>query len=102
MGLKRIKELENLVEFNNKLRPKQPNESAYVLCEGQELILNAFKSGIYPVKATQGEGLKILTLKQTIQRLSIALAQVKAGNIWTFIKYNQKNNIFFVSSKRNY
>ena len=26
------------------------------------------------------EGLKILTLKQMIQRLSIALAQVKAGN----------------------
>ena len=27
-----------------------------------------------------GEGLKILTIKQILQRLSIALAQVKAGN----------------------
>ena len=29
---------------------------------------------------TRGKGLKILTLKQMLQRLSIALAQVKAGN----------------------
>ena len=31
-------------------------------------------------KATRGTGLKILTPKQILQRLSIALAQVKAGN----------------------
>ena len=31
-------------------------------------------------KAKYGEGLKILTPKQTLQRLPIALAQVKAGN----------------------
>ena len=30
--------------------------------------------------ATKGAGLKILTLKQMLQRLPIALAQVKAGN----------------------
>ena len=29
---------------------------------------------------TEGKGLKILTPKQTLQRLPIALAQVKAGN----------------------
>ena len=29
---------------------------------------------------TEGKGLKILTLKQLFQRLSVALAQVKAGN----------------------
>ena len=29
---------------------------------------------------TEGKGLKILTTKQMLQRLSIALAQVKAGN----------------------
>ena len=29
---------------------------------------------------TEGKGLKILTLKQMLQRLPIALAQVKAGN----------------------
>ena len=32
------------------------------------------------IKATEGTGLKILTLKQMLQRLPIALAQVKAGN----------------------
>ena len=31
-------------------------------------------------KTTRGTGLKILTPKQMIQRLPIALAQVKAGN----------------------
>ena len=47
---------------------------------GWESILNAFKSGILPIKATQGKELKILTPKQMLQRLPIALAQVKAGN----------------------
>ena len=32
-------------------------------------------------KTKYGEGLKILTPKQMLQRLLIALAQVKAGNI---------------------
>ena len=31
-------------------------------------------------KATEGKGLKILTPKQLLQRLLMALAQVKAGN----------------------
>ena len=31
-------------------------------------------------RATKGTGLKILTIKQMLQRLLIALAQVKAGN----------------------
>ena len=32
-------------------------------------------------KSKQGTGLKILTPKQMLKRLSIALAQIKAGNI---------------------
>ena len=32
------------------------------------------------IKATKGRGLKILTPKQMLQRLPIALAQVKVGN----------------------
>ena len=31
-------------------------------------------------RATKGKGIKILTPKQMLQRLPIALAQVKAGN----------------------
>ena len=32
------------------------------------------------IKATEGKGLKILTPKQMLQRLPVALAQIKAGN----------------------
>ena len=32
------------------------------------------------IRATKGKGFKILTPKQMLQRLPIALAQVKAGN----------------------
>ena len=39
-----------------------------------------FKSGIFLLKTTKGEGLKILTPKQMLQRLLIDLAQVKPGN----------------------
>ena len=56
--------LKNLVGFKNKSRPrtiegkdkKNTYESAYDLYEGRELTLNAFKSGIYLMKATKGEG----------------------------------------------
>ena len=47
--------------------------------ENRVLTFNAFKNRIFPKKATQGKGLKILTPKQMLQRLPIALAQVKAG-----------------------
>ena len=81
--------LKNIVEFKNKSRPKNKEgkdkkrdncETVYAFYEGRKLTLNAFKRGIFPIKATQGKELKILTPKQTIQRLPIALAQVKAGN----------------------
>ena len=51
--------LKHLVEFNNKSRPKNKEgkdkkgdtyESVYGLHEGRELTLNAFKSGIFPLK----------------------------------------------------
>ena len=52
------------------------------------------------LKASKGTGLKILTPKQMLQRLSKALAQVKAGNN----SENLLNEIrqIFVSVKRNY
>ena len=61
--------LDVISNFNNKVRPrskvdkeKKSNsfESANVIYQDRELILNAFKSGISPIKATQGEGLQIL------------------------------------------
>ena len=39
------------------------------------------KSGIFPIKATKRKIFKILTPKQMIERLPIALPQVKAGKI---------------------
>ena len=57
--------LENIVKFNNKSRPKTKKgndkkqntfDSVNTLYEGRELTLNAFRSGIFPIKATQGKG----------------------------------------------
>ena len=50
------------------------------LYKGRELTLNGFKNWIFPIKLMQGKGRKILTPKKMLQRLPIALAQVKAGN----------------------
>ena len=59
--------------------------SAQNLYYGRELVINAFKSGSFPLKPTSVTGLKVLTPKQMLQRLPIASAQVKAGSnseIW--------------------
>ena len=81
--------LENIATFNDKSKPRlrQDKEkwntfdSINILYESRELTLNPFRSGIFPIKATQGKGLKILTLKQMLQIFPIALAQIKVGNI---------------------
>ena len=62
-------------------------KNLYNFFEGREKILDAFESKIFLTKS-KGAGilnpdhskLKILTPKQMLQRLPIALAQVKAGN----------------------
>ena len=56
----------------------------YKFFSAREMIFNGFKSKIFSIKS-KGSGLlnsklKILTPKQMLQRLPIALAQVKAGN----------------------
>ena len=88
---------ENMVKSNDKSKPKAKEgkaknqnifDSVNTLNEGREITLNAFKSGIVPIKPKKGEGrpsnltvwLKILSSKQMFQRLQRALAQVKAGN----------------------
>ena len=60
-------------------------DSVTSLVQGREMVINAFKSGIFQVskesqESQEGEGLKILTPNQMLKRLPIALAQVKAGN----------------------
>ena len=62
-------------------------ENLYNFFEGREKILDAFESKIFLTKS-KGAGilnpdhskLKILTPKQMLQRLPMALAQVKADN----------------------
>ena len=59
----------------------------YNFYEGRKKILDAFESKIFSTKS-KGSGvlnpdyskLKLLTPKQMLQRLPIALGQVKAGN----------------------
>ena len=81
--------LENIVNFSNKSKPRSKRDkdkeqntydSTNVPYEGQEFILNAYKSGIFPIKETNGEELKIVTARPMLQKIPIALAQVKAGN----------------------
>ena len=59
----------------------------YIFFEGREKILDAFESKIFLTKSKGASilnpdhsKLKILTPKQMLQRLPVALAQVKAGN----------------------
>ena len=52
-------------------------------------------------RSVKEEGLKILTPKQRLQRLPIAVAQVKAVNASENL-LNEIRQIFLVSSKQNY
>ena len=56
-------------------------------------------------KATKGAGLRILTPKQILQRLQIALAQVKAGSNSESLLNEIRQivySLFFVSIKSNH
>ena len=78
-----------------KTKPRDPEKrklradvlnSVIGLVNGREMVLTAFKSGIFQVSKESQEGtgvnemLKILTPNQMLKRLPIVLAQVKAGN----------------------
>ena len=82
--------------FNNKTRPQNDNkiqekkivlENLCKFFEAKKMIFDGFESKIFSIKSkgsgllnTNQSKLKILTTKQMLQRLQIALAQVKAGN----------------------
>ena len=89
-----------------KIREKRATyKSAYGLYEGQKLTLNDFKSGIFPIKQIQRKELKILTPKQMLQSLPIALAQGKASKTSKNLLNEIRQIIYsyiFVLSKRNY
>ena len=69
-----------LKSTKDKKRKNDVSDSARNFYKGRQLVINAFKDGLFPLESTTGTGLKILTPKQMLQRLPIALAKVKAGN----------------------
>ena len=88
--------MKKISDFNMKTKSKSDvkkqekenvEKNLYNFYEGREMVLNAFKSKIFLTKS-KGSGilnanhskLKILTPKQMLKRLPIALAQVKADN----------------------
>ena len=82
----------------------------YNLFEGRERVLNAFDIKIFPIKI-EGTGfsdkvynysnLKILTPKQMLQRLTIALAQVKTGSTSeSLLMKSDKSCIFCIKKKK--
>ena len=71
---------------------KNKRNTTKSLYEGKELVVNAFKSGLVPLRSPTGTRLKISTPKQMVQRLPIALAiQDKNGT-------NQINTIIKVDA----
>ena len=61
-----------------------------------KIVLDAFSKS--KQNKTDGKGLKILTPKQMLQRLKVALVQVKAGNnLESLLNLNKANCLFFVS-----
>ena len=98
--------MNEIKNFYDKTRPKNYKkkqekeitlDSLYKFYNAREMVLNGFKSKIFSIKSKasglSNSRLKILTPKQMLQRLLIALAQVKASNNY------QANCLFFVSIK---
>ena len=90
-NIEQVNLLSHTYDFTKKIKPRRPAQkelraevldSVTSLVEGREMVINAFKSGIFQVlkQPQEREGLKILTPNQMLKRLPIALAQVKAGN----------------------
>ena len=114
--------LKELVEFNDKSRPRTAEgkdkkrntyKSTYALYESRKLILNAFRSGIFPIKETQGQGLKILignaseNLLNEIRQIIYSLYRAKEitkkvyNNIMNLIIFNTKMDTIFMNSKNS-
>ena len=88
-------EQDQLLRYINKLKSKKKPRnseskklkedvlnSAIALLKGREMVFKAFESRIFLKieELRKGKGLKILAPKQMLQRLPVALAQIKAGN----------------------
>ena len=106
--------LESL-NFRKLAKPKNPEkkkqkkkdflENLYNFFEGRERVLNAFDSKIFLIKiegtdfsekVSDHSNLKILSPKQMLQRLQIALAQVKESNTSENLLNEIRQSIYFL------
>ena len=76
MKLEEAKRLENVLKSN--LNKISNYEIIKLLCESREAVAKLFND--YSSITSETKGLKIVTPRQMLQRLPMALAQVKAGN----------------------
>ena len=94
----KISLLVEIMNFNKGTKPHNPAKkqekkdilnNLYALFEDKEKVLDAFENKIFSIqikgtsfsdKVSDHSNLKILTLKQMLQRLPIVLVPVKAGN----------------------
>ena len=56
-----------LKDLKKKKQKRDTIENLNALYEGREMLLNAFKSGIFPLPPIEGTTLKVLTTKQMFQ-----------------------------------
>ena len=85
--------------YNIKMLYKARNKAIKFLDDYSSMVSEA------KTKATKGAGLRILTPKQILQRLQIALAQVKAGSNSESLLNEIRQivySLFFVSIKTNH
>ena len=64
------------------IKSRNPKHKSEIQLYAIRNVKNLYDSRQKIVGETKGTGLMILTPKQMLQRLPIALAQVKAGNNW--------------------
>ena len=98
-GAKKSKEQKNTI-YNIKMLYKARNE-AIKFYDDYSLMISEAKSKAKQ-NETKGTGRIILTSNQMLQRLPIALAQVKAGSNSENLLNEIRNYLFTVSIKRNY
>ena len=91
----------NLHQKTKKVKEKNTFNSVNPLYEGRELTLNAFKSGISPINATQEKRSKILTPKKKLQDLPIPLPQVKSGNTSESLLNKIRQIIYIFCTEQN-
>ena len=83
-----------------RIKKRNTYESAFALYEDELLMLPKVEQKLFPLKSTNVKGLKILAPKQTLQRLPIALAQVKVYNAPDNLIKSGKSHIFCIKQKK--